>query len=133
MPSCDQEPWGVDCPQASISVDGIQTLKLIAPKMELLADLAAAPDLQPLTELARFFAKLVIPAGAVRVLVDLTLFDLSLAFEAANKIRDKLVQLGTAAIRRDLDLHLVQLEIDNQTNTPEGSLFRRLRDAMPSE
>src|SRR4051812_31057166 len=105
--SCDTEPWLSPCAPIQMSSDGLATLQLIAAKADLIHSLETIPEASSLVEFLKYIGKIAKVDGVASYAVPLQL--LSAYFDVADKIRPRLVQVGWAAIRHDVELQYAVL------------------------
>jgi hypothetical protein len=133
-PDCRKTPWEDGCPAIELSADGLTTLKLVAAKTDLINDLNAM-DLGAAKALVSFLQLIntLAPPTPAKPQVSVYLSTLKGYIDNAGAVRDKLVnKIGWVAVRRDLELHYVDLQTQNKENSPEGRLFKALIDSLPS-
>jgi hypothetical protein len=128
--SCDTEPWLLPCAPIQISADGVDTLKLIAAKIDLINGLKTIPEASSLIAFLKLVGQIVKVDGVASYAVPLQF--LEAYFKVADKIRPRLIQVGWAAIRHDVELQYVSLQTRNQDQTAEGRMFKRLLGTIPT-
>lgn len=127
LSSCEREPWLTPCEPIVMSPEGVQTLRLIGIKEDLIRQLGGISEAAGLVDLfAQADAVLRLPPAqglrGYRIALNLT----NTFFQAADALRPRLQSIGWMAIRRDVEQHLASLAASRQDNSPEGRFFAKL-------
>lgn len=127
---CDTKPWLPSCGTMKLSTKGLSTLKLIAAKADLIAELKRIDEARHLVAFLEQVNRL--NTTPSKPYVSIALDHFSAYLDVASIARSQLRTIGWRAIHHDIELHLTSLQVRRAHNEPEYAFFERLRDTLPN-